>query len=1056
MADMSNIWHIKLLAWTHDPAEKALILMRGPESHEEAVKPLRELLGLDEARKEERELVRRADHWAAALDRPQHPEELGRWPEDVHFWKEPEIVHPLAGDRYRLSELWEDSRTWIELATFKHLVEILTDVHGKRQASLSDQKAFLGLWRLAPEKSPKDLKLGYLWRLLPADSRVPDHSIWEHLSLCSAFATSFALNDTPVLLHVSLGPVQSFIEQARTLSDLWSGSHLLSYLSWRAMKPIAQELGPDVFVYPSLWAVPLVDAWLQTEMGVPVNPPWWKSHSDANPLFRAALPNVFVALVPERLADSLVERAREGVKKALEELAEKLVVRLLEDAGHETDSQTQEFLKAQVQRHLAGFPTISHAVVPFSVVTQDRDAIGKRGYKDLERLLQDFGGEKSGKTSHFLETPFWKLLKDKAGLSEEKEKSGLSEGQWEISDPSKSFTVRYKPNPGCLYPAIRELADVFVAMSKSVRAFEPSAEEGYRCDLCGERGWLQLPGQEELRFAPPGKRRGAGSPTLWKQLEGVPSWGRKGEHLCGRCALKRFWPTEFAAKVGQWQVTGGAEEPQQISRFVVSTHTMALARDLEGLLERWESLGEKQRRSLDELKRMAEGAHSVALPRRLADRLAGKNAELGTFLRRLPSLLEVQTSEEEEGGAASERIREVENLIGAALGRKPERYYALILMDGDGMGKWVSADPEVMVPLKEAWHSRLANYVQRLHGGPELLNCPRPGSAGHHQALSAALNAFALEVTPWVVEELFLGKVVYCGGDDLLAMVSVDDLLPCMFMLRCAFSGILPLGDKNAVWSIYEQLKAIQAEINVEGNVIARGFVRKSRTFLLRMMGGRATASMGAVVAHHQAPLSRVLRELRRAEKRAKENGRNSFCVRILKRSGGSVDYTASWGFGGSVPHDPERSYDPERFAKQSEKYRSPMSCLFELRDALALPKVSRRAVYQALSWLKGLPAYPGDKESINEYEAMLESLLSYLFARHGITRENFEEAGISLEAEHDPAKQLAKSIVDVALQQCGVENGTKTSRSVTEHLSHMLMVAEFLAREGRAPRPMC
>ena len=41
---------------------------------------------------------------------------------------------------------------------------------------------------------------------------------------------------TERLLHFTLGPVQSFVAQARRTSDLWAGSLLLSWLAGQAMK----------------------------------------------------------------------------------------------------------------------------------------------------------------------------------------------------------------------------------------------------------------------------------------------------------------------------------------------------------------------------------------------------------------------------------------------------------------------------------------------------------------------------------------------------------------------------------------------------------------------------------------------------------------------------------------------------------------------------------------------------------------------------------------------------------------------------------------------------
>ena len=90
--------------------------------------------------------------------------------------------------------------------------------------------------------------------VLPADTRVPDHTIWNHLDLTSAFASAFALDPekNPALLAMSFGPVQDFIAQARTTSDLWAGSHLLSRLAWEGLKVICEQLGPDAVIFPAI------------------------------------------------------------------------------------------------------------------------------------------------------------------------------------------------------------------------------------------------------------------------------------------------------------------------------------------------------------------------------------------------------------------------------------------------------------------------------------------------------------------------------------------------------------------------------------------------------------------------------------------------------------------------------------------------------------------------------------------------------------------------------------------------------------------------------------
>jgi hypothetical protein len=70
---------------------------------------------------------------------------------------------------------------------------------------------------------------------------------------------------------------------------------------------------------------------------------------------------------------------------------------------------------------------------------------------------------------------------------------------------------------------------------------------------------------------PAGERR----ETPWLRQAQAGRFGiRKGEHLCGVCTLKRLWPTLFVEDLGELL----DDKP---ARFVISTHTMALATSLD-------------------------------------------------------------------------------------------------------------------------------------------------------------------------------------------------------------------------------------------------------------------------------------------------------------------------------------------------------------------------------------------------------------------------------------------------------------------------------------------
>ncbi len=406
-----KLWQTKLHARLHDPAEKALVLLRDPAGHEGGTSrvlwrmaradeipnalPSAGVIDNDNAdvlhavafsegiKTATYKLVQRADWWAAAADRPQWPlrnitvqTKAGEQKTiavadfaQVRWTKQPQLIHPLSGALYDLARhgaLAETDFQDLKQRSFGHFSKLLV-----RKDGITDfRKSVLAYWRFGPEVAEEDDfgKLGALWRLLPADTRVPDHSIWDHLDLTSAFAGAFAADadGEAALLSLSIGPVQSFIEAARSTSDLWAGSHLLSRLSWEAMKPVCEALGPDAILFPRLRGVPQVDVWLRDEVGL--EPKWfegceWAScntGTDANPLFGAALPNRFVAVVPAGKAQEIAASVEAAVLDWLQNLGKRVVDELLGKAGLQG-----EHAYLQMREQLAGFPEVHWAAVPF-------------------------------------------------------------------------------------------------------------------------------------------------------------------------------------------------------------------------------------------------------------------------------------------------------------------------------------------------------------------------------------------------------------------------------------------------------------------------------------------------------------------------------------------------------------------------------------------------------------------------------------------------------------------------------------------------------------------
>lgn len=746
-------------------------------------------------------------------------------------------------------------------------------------------RAFLRLWRLAPEP-PEGVEadLRALWPLLPGPS---GYSVWEEASAASALAGA---GETPALLEVALGPVQGFISQSRSTSDLWAGSHLLACAAWEAMRPLVEHLGPDAVILPSLRGIPLIDRWL-AEQGVPFKPePRWKTErSDANPLFSAAVPNRFIVVVPRGQSDDLARKATASVRGWVSGQARAAAAKVFGC----NDAELPGITGQQITDQLEGFPEVAWASVPIS-----KEAAG------LLRALR--GDARTGE-----------------------------------------------------YAAAFAALERGLAAAKALRPFAALQQDGYRCTLCGEREWLT---NNRALLAKHPNRRGS---SVWSALaKSHPSWARAGEHLCALCTLKRLWPTLFAEEVNA--LVGGS-----VRRYVVSTHTMALA----GTFDRW--LEKPTNPSLELRQEAARASSHAALPRNLRRRAMGDHqldllekipVRLDELRERVAVRRRNDRREQQPAEEARSRLNAFQGQVEKLLGDRPEAYYGLLLMDGDHMGALLSS-PDTGEP-----------------------------TAAYHASVSASLGAFATQVAPFVVEELFKGKLLYCGGDDLLAMVSVDDLLGLSLALRLAYVGLPPPPSFAAF--IPERLGRL-----LPGPA---GFARLDDR-LVRLLGPRASCSAGAVVAHHQAPLQRVLGELRDAERAAKAGGRNTLALRVLRRSGAPATAVASWGEDGgvSVP--------------------SPISVLLALVSTLADEHVSRRAAYHLGAWLQMAPGRWDD--------GMLAAAVARQLRRQDRARGRVAEGRA---AAH---RQLAGDL----------ETVTATHERQGAAAWNLVQVAELLARQGRA-----
>ncbi|MBK7051998.1 MAG: type III-B CRISPR-associated protein Cas10/Cmr2 [Rhodoferax sp.] len=857
----------------------------------------------------------------------------------------------------------------------------------------------------------------------------------------SAIHTALAGDETgpdqPALLVMSFGPVQGFIGQARSTSDLWAGSHLLSSLVWEAMKPIVSHLGPDCVVFPALRGVPVVDQWLmQPDVGgdafvklfEAIDSELLADRSDTNPLFAASLPNKFMAIVPSKQAAALAERAQAAIKNAAKVWAREAARLAFDAAGVPMTDATH----AQINQQLAGFPEAYWAAATWPVGdASDADkglgAASQQLHAALDQIHPDL------KKQGVFQDTTWKVLTKELKLD--------------------GAHFLFSPNTGILYPAVYELAERSLGAATSTRHFAPTAEEGHRCTLTGEAEWLTH--DRTLLGLNRKDRQDGDRQSVWSKLAKTKkSWVKPGEHLGAIATLKRLWPTLFADRVTG--LTGGT-----VRRFVVSTHALALSTTLEKLADPAQPLTTDQRCALQALAATAADYDNVTLPKALL-RTLYKQGQLSeaeqSTLRKLPDMLE---NPPDDATQAQHLERTIRQLMGES---RPETYYALILMDGDRMGGWLAGnEDDYKLKYRQTWHTKVNAEMQMFEKrDPQLtkyLDTKRPVSPGRHGAISQALNDFSTHLARHVVEDCCKGKLLYAGGDDVLALVAVDDLFDCMQLLRLAYSGIAP----SDAMQLGERIGALKPGGSAKQRklLLDKGFGLLNGR-LMTLMGHKATASMGAVVAHHSAPLGMVLRELRAAESRAKntargkkfkegkgetpenmeDTNRDAFCLRVLKRGGGEVNVTSPWWPVNAATQQPDTS-------------QSALALMKQLAEQLALTDFSRGAIYKAQLWFAGLSEHPLDgyladlpKDKRKQFLFDIEAQKPHAIERAKSLSDAWrDQIATSLAYQFKRQKgsaELARQVVDYV---CDVIHPAHPKTAI----ENFLVTSEFFAREARS-----
>ena len=211
-------------------------------------------------------------------------------------------------------------------------------------------------------------------------------------------------------------------------------------------------------------------------------------------------------------------------------------------------------------------------------------------------------------------------------------------------------------------------------------------------------------------------------------------------------------------------------------------------------------------------------------------------------------------------------------------------YIAVIGMDGDQMGKWISG--EKTPPFRDQLAAAPPHGLEELH---------RPLTPAYHLQFSEALANFSIWTAAKVVEN-YGGQLIYAGGDDVLAMLPADRAIDCAWELKKAFTT------------------------DFDGSRL--------------MPGSKGNVSAGLAIGSHSAPLQMLVKEAQNAEHHAKHDyGREALAISLYKRSGEILQWGCKW----DSPALPLMDF--------LEKHRAPIDDGMPKQDA-ALGKISGRFPY--------------------------------------------------------------------------------------------------------------
>ncbi|MEM9543057.1 MAG: type III-B CRISPR-associated protein Cas10/Cmr2 [Cyanobacteria bacterium P01_E01_bin.42] len=855
----------------------------------------------------------------------------------------PEVKHPISGQEQT-----------IKLRDEKALNKAISPKIPQWIAGERDnvQKVFWWCWRFLPELKQQhyqDALLDPQHRILPD---CPRHSFRATVAaLVGAIPEDKVESTNPYLLLFTFSPVQEFIKASRKFLDFWAGSYLLHYLSAKLCWHVAQTYGADAVIVPSLWGQEIIDALLLKKYSDFAAT--FKVLGDRNPADRfkskassslatAGFPNTISILIPAKDVEAIgkdletqltaewckiAETVRSDIRcKTIEFLQnnsiEKLIADLAASEGIQENRETnpnrrdiEQWKKPSCwEWNRLWEMQIENAWEPYWTAVP-------LGHPDSKRHLSVFGkvGEEFDKD--------WKQAQE-----------NIAPSRYDQPTPTRAEDLAYTElNVGTWWAnAQRRLGQAIQAV-KNTRVWRIPAAPGERSSISGFYSAVHPRLLYQGKFQEGGGLSAGTMQLFWRLLSTVYPGLFDGSEKLNAIELTKRMAWSYGGVADSLGIDpfedNKRSEVESEDRDALDSDELARAIDYEAQIrfpnlssiaaaryakecpqlvnKYWYSLWQKVKNDTKDGKKTFSKKECSAFygktRRPKSDRAwhvpAADDAIAGAFSKSKARYNGVMFSGKWLADDMSLQDAETANRLRALVEEthkkqefgdgSPADWWAIVLADGDGMGKYVTGsklhpyekylsetDPKVLLEQiegsEELSDRDRRNFIKAFQGREgedkeakqsrkkSLLKTKKRMGPATHIGLNRALLDFSNRLVPYLTEKRFCGRVVYSGGDDVMAVLPLQDLPEYLLSLRAAWCG----GEDPK-----EQFQSHRGN-NPKGSGywIPPEDTEELPQRPLFTMGEGATISMGIVIAYKSVPLPTVLKSLWDAEKeRAKK-----------------------------------------------------------------------------------------------------------------------------------------------------------------------------------------